>query len=132
MGPYMNQKWCILIIIFIILGVAGYVYITTPSLELDNFHAKKYVETTKYTYSGDTEKSYCVVYGYNLTQIKAADSLHEHIKLYDKNGKLLDERKLGIPNTEINNYDYIFAVNKSVFKKVDYIEIASKTFRKKE
>ena len=96
---------------------------TTPELTVDNVHAKKYVETTKYTYSGEVKKSYYIEHGYDITQNKALDlNMHLNLRLFDKNGNLLDEKSFDFVDTEINEYNHVIGVTEDVFKKADTIQ----------
>lgn len=120
----MNNKWIIVLLIIICAAIC-FVYMTTPTLELDNVHSKKYVETTEYTYSGDVKKMYYIIYGYDITQNKAIDlTMNMNLRLYDKNGNLLDERSFTSVDAEIHEqYEYAIGVTPDIFKKVDKIEL---------
>ena len=118
----MDKKWVILLLI-IICGIICFVYMTTPELTVDNVHAKKYVETTKYTYSGEVKKSYYIEHGYNITQNKAlVFNMHLNLRLFDKNGNLLDENSFDFVDTEISEYNHVIGVTEDVFKKADTIQ----------
>ena len=117
----MDNKWIILIII-IFIGIAGYIYFTTPELVVDNFHSEKYVYTTEYT-SGKVEPDYFIQYGYNITQTKAIDSsMDADLKIYDKNKNLIYEKSFDYKETEILEYDYEIEVSEEIFKKADAME----------
>lgn len=119
----MDKKWIILLLI-IICGIICFVYMTTPELTVDNFHAKKYVETIKYTYSGDIKKFYFIKYDYDVTQNKALDlDAYSNLRLFDKNGNLLDEKKFGSADSKIHEQNNLIEVTSDIFKKADTIQL---------
>ena len=122
----MEQKGIVLLIIsifIIILFVVCYADMTSPTLELDNVHAKKYILTTKYSYSGEVKKDRYIECSYNITQNKALDSINVNLKLFDKERNLIDESKSAVEDTRILDYTYTHWVTKEIFKKVDSMEI---------
>lgn len=44
----MNNKSILAIIFILLIGIGGYVYLTTPSIDIEDFSVEKYAETTKY------------------------------------------------------------------------------------
>ena len=45
------------------------------------------------------------------------------LKLYDKNGNLLDERSFDYQETEISEYSYVIGISEDIFKKAVTIEL---------
>ena len=85
----MNNKSLLAIIFILLIGIGGYMYLTTPSIDIDDFSVEKYVITTKYE-SGKTDKDYYI------DQIEAHRYINAHV------GKRKKEIELLIMNYNFN------------------------------
>ena len=79
----MNNKSLLAIIVILLIGIGGYVYLTTPSIDIDEFYVDKYIETTKYE-SGKTDKDYFIEYSFYVMDSKALDYISGVVLIYDK------------------------------------------------
>lgn len=85
----MDNKWIILIII-VFVGVIGYIYITTPHLEVDNFIVEKHTETINYV-SGDVKKTKVITSNFTIIQGHANRlGIKGNYILYDEFDNVID------------------------------------------
>lgn len=118
----MNNKSCLALFFIFLIAISGYMYVTTPSVDIDDFTAKKHIETTKYS-SGKVEKDYFIDFSYTILDSKFTnhDILGE-IKIYGKKGKLIHESSFS-SGDGVSDHDYQIDVSKKVFKKAKKIEL---------
>lgn len=87
----MKKKLILIMLVILLIGVCSLIYsINTPSLDIGNVHAEKYVETTKYT-SGKIEKDYHIDVTYDFKDSNAINEMNMYVVLYNKEGCLIGE-----------------------------------------
>ena len=121
----MNNKSLLAIIFILLIGIGGYMYLTTPSIDIDDFSVEKYVITTKYE-SGKTDKDYYIDYGFNVKDTKALDYIYGAVIIYDKKGNYLCEDSFNLYKDPYN-YEYTLNVEKSIYKKIGSVELVLST-----
>lgn len=122
----MNNKSLLAIIVILLIGIGGYVYLTTPSIDIDELYVDKHMETTKYE-SGKTDKDYYIYYSFYVNGITALDYISGEIIIYDKKGNYLFEDSFDLYNGGPNVYEYTLNVEKSVYKKIGSVELVLST-----
>ena len=122
----MNNKSLLAIIVILLIGIGGYVYLTTPSIDIDEFYVDKYIETTKYE-SGKTDKDYFIEYSFYVMDSKALDYISGVVIIYDKKGNYLFEDSFSSYNDGPNVYQYTLNVEKTIYKKMGSVELVLST-----
>lgn len=122
----MNNKSLLAIIVILLIGIGGYVYLTTPSIDIDEFYVDKYIETTKYE-SGKTDKDYFIEYNFYVMDSKALDYISGVVIIYDKKGNYLFEDSFSSYNDGPNVYQYTLNVEKTIYKKMGSVELVLST-----
>lgn len=84
----MDNKWIILIVI-IFVGIIGYMYMTTPYLEVDNFIVEKHTETINYV-SGKIDKNKIITSNFTIIKSHANRlGVKGNFIFYDKYGNVI-------------------------------------------
>ena len=122
----MNNKSLLAIIVILLIGIGGYLYLTTPSIAFDDFSVEKHMVITKYE-SGKTDKDYYMDYSFNVKDSNALDYISGEIIIYDKKGNYLCEDSFDSYNDGPHIYDYYLNVEKSVYKKMGSVELVLST-----
>lgn len=122
----MNNKSLLAIIFILLIGIGGYVYLTTPTIDIDDFSVEKHMETTKYE-SGKIDKDYYIDYSFNVKDSKALDYISGTVFIYDKKGNYLCEGSFDSYNDGQYTYGYTLNVDKSIYKKIDSVRLVLST-----
>lgn len=115
----MNNKSILALFFILLLVIGGYMFITTPAVDVDNLHVEKYKITTKYT-SGKVEKDYLIDYSFDVINSKAIDGISGQVNFYDKKGNLIEYDSF---NSGVSGGYYTLNVDKSTYKKIDSAEL---------
>ena len=118
----MKDSSKVILILILFIGVGGYLALTTPSIDIDDFSVEKYKVTTKYE-SGKTEKDYYIRYGFNVMDCNAIGDVSGEINLYDKKGNLICQEYLNDYLGSKSWYEYELNVDKTIYKKIDSAEL---------
>lgn len=116
----MDNGWVILIVV-IFVAIIGYMYMTTPYLEVDNFIVEKHIETIEYT-SGKVEKDYYVCFNFTITNTKSIRDCSGNLILFDKYGNVLENSTFEFGAME-GEYPFETHVSKEAYENVAKVEV---------
>ena len=85
----MDNKSIIILIVISLIGIGGFLYLTTPVVDAGDFSVDKYMDKTNYA-SGKVEKDYYIEYFFNIYELRGLSQIGCELNIYDKHGNVIE------------------------------------------